>query len=105
MTRPHAGEETAAELYEEAARRERWLQATAEITSLLVRSPPGDKALLAVADRAREASGADVTWIVTGRDVNGLHLQAVSGAHGYRPCFASVAVLISFHATTSLGLA
>ena len=68
-----------AELYEEASRRERWLQATAEITSLLVRSPPGEKALLAVADQAREASGADVTWIVTGRDDDDLSLQAVSG--------------------------
>ena len=68
-----------AELYEEAARRERWLHATAEITSVLVKSAPGDGPLHAVVDRAREASGADVTWIVTGRDVQALRLQAVSG--------------------------
>jgi signal transduction histidine kinase len=32
-----------------------------------------------VADRAREASGADVTWIVTGQDADQLSLEAVSG--------------------------
>jgi signal transduction histidine kinase len=68
-----------AELYEEAARRERWLQATAEIASLLVRAQSGSHALHAVADRAREASGADVTWIVTGHDVEELVLESVSG--------------------------
>ena len=68
-----------AELYEEAARRERWLRATAEITSMLVTTPSGDEALRAVADRARDASGADVTWIVTGHDVDELNLHAVSG--------------------------
>ncbi len=42
-----------ARLSEEAARRERWLRATAEITALLAGSPSGSEALQAVADQAR----------------------------------------------------
>jgi signal transduction histidine kinase len=68
-----------AQLSEEASRRERWLRATAEIASHLVRAQSGSHALHAVADRAREASGADVTWIVTGQDAEQLSLEAVSG--------------------------
>ncbi len=68
-----------ARLSEEATRRERWLTATAEITSLLAGSPSGSDALQAVADRAREVAGADVSWIVAGQDPSGLVLQVVSG--------------------------
>ena len=52
--------------YEEAARRQRWLAATAEITALLTAAIGADDALQAIADRAREVAGADVAWIVTG---------------------------------------
>ena len=78
-----------ARLYEEAARRERWLAATAEITGS-VDGPPGDDALQAVADRAREVAGADVAWIVTGQDVDHLELRVVSGAAISRSCAAAV---------------
>lgn len=69
-----------ARLYEEAARRERWLAATAEITGLLSGSATGEQALQAVTDRAREVSDADVAWIVAGDDDEHLSVQVVSGA-------------------------
>jgi signal transduction histidine kinase len=68
------------ELYEDAARRQAWLEATAEITSLLADDTSADLALHVVADRARALSGADVSWVVTGADPASLHLEAVSGA-------------------------
>ncbi|HEX5086431.1 MAG TPA: GAF domain-containing protein [Nocardioides sp.] len=69
-----------ARLYEEAEQRQRWLTAAAEITTLLVDDPGNDEALQAIADRAREVSGADVAWIVTGSDAETLELRIVSGA-------------------------
>ncbi len=68
-----------ARLYEEAARRERWLAATAEITRLLASSDPGADALQAVAELSREVAGADVAWIVAGADADDLSLRVVSG--------------------------
>jgi signal transduction histidine kinase len=68
-----------ARLHEEAARRERWLAATAEITGLLSQSAPGVDALQIVADRARELAAADVAWVVAGDGVDHLALQVVSG--------------------------
>jgi signal transduction histidine kinase len=67
-----------ARLYEEAAVRERWLAATAEIIGLLAARTGGHEALQVVADRAREVSGADVTWIMTG-DADSLAPEVVSG--------------------------
>ena len=69
-----------ARLYEEAAQREHWLSATAEITALLADVSTGEEALQAVADRAREVSGADVAWVVAGADSDSLELRVVSGA-------------------------
>lgn len=57
-----------ARLYEEAAKREHWLSATARITSLLADVSTGEEVLQAVADQAREVSGADVAWVVAGSD-------------------------------------
>ena len=68
-----------ARLYEEAAQREHWLEATAEITALLA-DDTGKDALQVVADRAREVSGADVSWVVAGTDAETLELRVVSGA-------------------------
>jgi signal transduction histidine kinase len=65
-------------LHEDAARRERWLAATAEISGLLVDSSGGDDALQAVADRALELSEADAVWVVA-RGESGLAVQVVSG--------------------------
>lgn len=66
-----------ARLYEDAARRERWLGATVEIASVL--SDAGSDALQTVADRAREVAEADVAWVVVGDDKESLALRVVSG--------------------------
>ena len=69
-----------ATLYEEAERRQAWLSATVEITSLLSEDTPTVRALQAVADGARSVSGADVAWVVSGSDPQDLHLEVVAGA-------------------------
>jgi signal transduction histidine kinase len=68
-----------ARLYEEAAQREAWLAATAEVIGLLSRSTPDGDPLQTVADRAREVAHADAAWIVSGRDASELALRVVSG--------------------------
>jgi signal transduction histidine kinase len=68
-----------ARLYEEAAQREAWLAATAEIIGLLSQAEPGGDPLQTVADRAREVARADAAWIVSGRDSSELELRVVSG--------------------------
>lgn len=69
-----------ARLYEEASRRERWLQATAEMTALLSGSTDLSEALTVVVELARSAAEADVAWIVTGADPATLGIRAVAGA-------------------------
>jgi signal transduction histidine kinase len=81
-----------ARLYEEAEQRQRWLTAAAEITTMLVDDPGMDDALQAIADRAREVSGADVAWIVTGSDAESLELRIVSGAPGDRTAMRALAM-------------
>lgn len=66
-------------LAEEAARRGRWLDARAEITSALMGDIDRTSALQLVADRAREVAGADVAWIVTGPAADRLRVEVVSG--------------------------
>ena len=66
-------------LAEEAARRSRWLDARAEITSALMGDIDRTTTLQLVADRAREISGADVSWIVTGPTTERLRVEVVSG--------------------------
>ena len=67
-----------ARLYEEAHRREEWLEATAEISGLLARETTGEESLHLIADRARHVSGADVAWIVVESE-DDLAVRAVSG--------------------------
>ncbi|MDR7311289.1 signal transduction histidine kinase [Nocardioides luteus] len=67
-------------LAEEAERRGRWLDARAEITSALMGDIDRSAALQLVADRAREISGADVAWIVTGPTAERLRVEVISGA-------------------------
>ena len=69
-----------AQLHEEALRRERWLQATAEIIARLVAGDTGTDALQLVADRARQLAEADLAWILLGPDSGRLRLSVVSGA-------------------------
>jgi signal transduction histidine kinase len=68
-------------LAEEAARRGRWLDARAEITSALMGDVDRNSALQLVVDRAREIAGADVAWIVTGPEADRLRVEVVSGTH------------------------
>ena len=67
-----------ARLYEEARRREQWLEATAEISGLLSRESAGDESLQLIADRAREVAVADVAWIVV-KSEDHLAVRTVSG--------------------------
>jgi signal transduction histidine kinase len=69
-----------ARLYEEAARRERWLTATADITRLLSGSYEPRTALEVVAERAREVANADVACVLLRRSDEELELTVVSGA-------------------------
>ncbi|MGI8332949.1 GAF domain-containing protein [Actinomadura scrupuli] len=71
-----------ARLYQEACRRERWLQASAEIsTTLLSGTSPGDVVGL-VARRAREICDADLAMVALVRPGTGeFTLSAADGAH------------------------
>jgi signal transduction histidine kinase len=53
-----------AQLYDDAARRQRWLEAAAEITAALIGEIKREEALQLVADRAREVAGADVAAVL-----------------------------------------
>ena len=68
-----------ARLYEDAARREEWLAATAEITGLLSAGMSRSDALQTVADRAREVASADLASVVVRDDRDKLDLVVVSG--------------------------
>ena len=68
-----------ARLYEEATRREAWLQATAEITALLLETATNDEALQAIADCALKVADADVGWIIAGPTTDDLSVHAVAG--------------------------
>ncbi len=68
-----------ARLYAEAARREEWLEATAEITASLASGAGRVDALQTVADRAREIAAADVASVVVRGLGDHLDLEVVSG--------------------------
>jgi signal transduction histidine kinase len=68
-----------ARLYAEAAKRQRWLAATAEITSLLLGQADLHTALEGVADRAREISGADISSVSLRRSEDELEVEVLSG--------------------------
>ena len=70
-----------ARLYEEAAQRQEWLSATAEIAAVLADPASDQNALQTVADRARSVAGADLAWIVTGPGrARAWRCEVVSGA-------------------------
>jgi len=68
-----------ARLYEEAARRERWLAATADINRLLLGPAGSEDPLQTVADRARESAEADASSVVLRRSDTELGVAVVSG--------------------------
>ncbi|MGZ4610647.1 MAG: sensor histidine kinase [Actinomycetes bacterium] len=70
-----------ARLYEEAARRRRWLEAAAEITTALLGKVSSEEALQLVADRAREVADADVASVVLRGELSSeLVVRVLSGA-------------------------
>ncbi len=75
-----------ARLYADGVRRERWLEATAEITAEITASLLGpvsrDEALQTVADRAREIAGADLGCVALRSGSEDLEVQIVSVAPG-----------------------
>ncbi len=83
-----------ARLYEEAARRQRWLEAAAEITAALLGQVEREKALELVADRAREVAGADMAAVLL-RDDDGLLAVAVVSGSAARPVPAAQDVAVT----------
>ena len=72
-----------ARLYQDARRRERWLEASAEVsTSLLSGTGSGDVIAL-VAERARQICDADVAWVALAEG-DGLVVETVSGERAGR---------------------
>ena len=69
-----------ARLYEEAARRQRWLEAAAEITTALLGDVGREDVLQLVADRAREVSEADLSTVTLVDETSDrLVVEVVSG--------------------------
>ena len=68
-----------ARLYEEGARREQWLEATAEITGSLSGGVSRVDALQMIADRAREVAAADLASVFVRREGSRLDIEVVSG--------------------------
>ena len=69
-----------ARLYEEAARRQLWLEAAAEITTALLGDVGREDVLQLVADRAREVSQANLSTVVLlDEDADRLVVEVVSG--------------------------
>ncbi len=71
-----------ADLYTEAQRRARWLDALREITTAILAGAELQVVLETIGRRAREVAGADIATVVTGRDGGGpLVVQVADGAH------------------------
>ena len=67
-----------ARLHEQAARRQQWLEAAADISTALLGPIEQDEALRLVADRARKVAGADVATILV-KGEGHLVVEVVSG--------------------------
>jgi signal transduction histidine kinase len=68
-----------ARLYEDSERRQRWLEAAADVTAALLGESSRDDALQLVADRGREVAGADVAAVMLRHQGGRLLVEAVSG--------------------------
>jgi len=72
-----------ARLYAQMRRRQRWLEATAEITTVLLGEVDRSAALRLVAARAREVAGADLTMVLLcGDDADRLTVEVADGPAG-----------------------
>ena len=91
-----------ARLFEETARRQRWLEAAAEVTSALLTETGREDKLRRVAELAREVPGADTAAVLLADEDDRLRVVAVdglpeddllgtaleTGAHRWRTCWA-----------------
>jgi signal transduction histidine kinase len=68
-----------ARLYEDGERRQRWLEAAADITAVLLGEGSRDDALQMVADRGREVAGADLAAVMLRHEGGRLLVEVVSG--------------------------
>lgn len=71
-----------ARLHRDAARRERWLAATAEISAGFAGDAHEGEGLQQVVDLVREVGEADAAWVVTGPEPRDVH---ISTAPDFRP--------------------
>ncbi|MFC7733835.1 GAF domain-containing protein [Actinomadura keratinilytica] len=72
-----------ARLYEETRRRERWLEASAEISTALLSGTDPHEVTALVARRAREIADADLATVWLTDELGGeLRMEAAAGAHG-----------------------
>jgi signal transduction histidine kinase len=70
-----------ARLFEESERRQRWLEAAADITAALLGESSRDDALQLVADRGREVAGADLAAVMLRHEGGRLLVEVVSGPY------------------------
>jgi signal transduction histidine kinase len=68
-----------ARLYEDTSRRQRWLEAAADVTGALLRGPDRSQALLLVAERALETADADVAAVLLRDESGALVVEATAG--------------------------
>jgi signal transduction histidine kinase len=68
-----------ARLYEESERRQRWLEAAADVTGALLSEASRDDALQLVADRGRAVAGADLAAVMLRHQGGRLLVEVVSG--------------------------
>ena len=68
-----------AQLYEETSRRQRWLEAGAEVTEALLRSPERSQALQLVAELAQRTADADVAAVFLRDETGTLVVEAIAG--------------------------
>jgi signal transduction histidine kinase len=73
-----------ARLYQESGERERWLQASAEVTTTLLYGTDPSDALTLVAMRAREVAGADLAFIALENEKNQLIIEVADGHDAMR---------------------
>ena len=68
-----------ARLYEDTSRRQRWLEAAADVTGALLRGPERSQTLLLVAELARDTADADVAAVLLRDEAGALVVEATAG--------------------------
>lgn len=71
-----------ARLYDETRRRERWLAASTDITSLLLRGAESAETVQLVVDKAGEIAEADAAFLMLRDEKGPVHRLVVQAAHG-----------------------